>query len=180
MNCSSAEKFFEPFLDGALSAPQHAGLLTHVDACAGCRGVLEELRVVDALLVTPRQIELAPNFTFATMAEVRALPPPRPYRAPLRAYLVSYLVAAWLLTGAAMLLAPQTMHALAGTLLDTARSIADALGGLGAVIARLFGRGGNALTAALGALLGLDVLLASGIAFALKYVRPRLPERSRS
>ncbi len=180
MNCSSAEKFFEPFLDGTLPAPQHTGLLMHVDACAACRGILEELRVVDALLVTPRQIELAPNFTFATMAEVRALPPPRPYRTPVRAYLVSYLAAAWLLTGAAMLLAPQTMHALAGAVLDTARSIADAVGGLGTVIARLFGHGGNTLTAALGALLGLDVLLALGIALALKYVRPRLPERSRS
>ena len=79
-----------------------------------------------------------------------------------------------------MLLAPQMMHALAGTTLDIARSIADAVGGLGAVIARLFDRDGNVLTALLGGLLVLDAVLVAAFGFALKYVRPRLVERLRS
>jgi hypothetical protein len=180
MNCSSTEALFERFLDGELPAPLRDGLVAHVDRCADCRGVLEELRVVDALLREPRQVGLAPNFTFATLAEVRALPAPVPHHPPIRAYLVSYLVAAWLLAGTAFLFAPQTMHALAGTSLDIARSITDAIGGLGGVVSRSFGRGGSVLTAMLGALLALDTLLVVGFGFALKYVRPRLVERLRS
>lgn len=180
MNCSSTEALFERFLDGELPVAQRDSFLAHIDRCAECRGVLEELRVVDALLLEPRQIELAPNFTFATMAEARGVPPPGLYHAPIRAYLVAYLVAAWLVAGAALLIAPQMMQALAGTTLDVARNVSDAVGGLGAVISRLFGRGGNVLTALLGALLALDVMLVAGFGFALKYVRPRLVERLRS
>jgi hypothetical protein len=180
MSCSSAEAFFEPFLDGKLAGTQRAALLAHVDGCAGCRSVLEELRVVDGLLTTPREVALAPNFTFATMAETRALHAPACYRPPVRAYLVSYLAAAWLLAAAALLFAPQTMHALSGVVLDFARSVLEAAGGLGAMVARWFGRGGNVLTALLGALLALDVVLVLGFGFALKYMRPRLVERLRS
>jgi anti-sigma factor RsiW len=180
MNCSSTEARFERLLEGDLATGQRDAVLAHLDGCAGCRGVLEELRVVDALLTQPREVVLAANFTFATMAEARAMRAPALYRAPVGAYLVSYLAAAWLIAGAAMLLAPQTMHTLVGATLDIARSIAAAVGGLGSVIARLFGRGGNTLTAALGALLAIDILLVIGLGFALRYVRPRLVERLRS
>jgi hypothetical protein len=180
MSCSSAEALFERFLEGEIPLAQRRGFLAHVDRCAGCRAVLEELRVVDALLLAPRRIELAANFTFATMAEARSLRPPGANRPPLRAYLVSYLVAAWLIAGAALLIAPQMMQALGGTTLDVARNISDAFGGIGGVVARLFGRGGNVLTAVLGTLLALDVMLVAGFGFALKYVRPRLVERLRS
>jgi hypothetical protein len=90
------------------------------------------------------------------------------------------MVAVWLIAGAALLLAPQMMQALGGTTLDIARNISDAFGGIGGVVARLFGRGGNVLTAVLGTLLALDVMLVAGFGFALKYVRPRLVERLRS
>jgi anti-sigma factor RsiW len=179
MSCSSAEALFERFLDGELATAQQGEFLAHIDACAGCRSVLEELRVVDGLLNTPRRVPLAPNFTFATMAEARVLRAPAQYQAPIRAYLVSYLVAAWLIAGAALVFAPQTLHALSGVVLDAARGVAEAFGGLGNMVARLFGRGGNVLTALLGALLALDVLLVAGFGFALKYMRPRLVERIR-
>jgi predicted anti-sigma-YlaC factor YlaD len=180
MSCSSAEALFERFLDGELTAAQHAGVLAHVDGCTGCRCVFDELRQVDALLCEPRQVELSANFTSATMAEARAFGPPVPPHAPLRAYLASYLAGAWLLAGAAVLLAPQVVHAAAGTLVEVARSAADVAGGLGAVVARLFGRGGNVLAALLAALLALDALLVVGCGLALRFVRPRLVERLRS
>jgi hypothetical protein len=180
MSCSSTEALFEPFLDGELPAAARGELIAHVDRCAGCRGVLEELRVVDALLIEPRRIDLAPNFTFAVMAEARALAAPAPYRPPVRAYLVSYLVGAWLLAGVAMAFAPLTMRALAGTTLDIARSIFGAIGALGAVIGRSFGRGGNVLSALLAALLLVDAALIAAGGLALKYVRPLLVERLRS
>jgi len=180
MNCSSAERLFDPFLAGELSGKATGKVVGHIDRCTGCRTMIEELRSVDALLNAPRRIELAPNFTFATMAEVRSVAAPRAYRTPLRAYLVSYLVAAWLIAAAGLLFVPQTMYALAGTTLDVARDIADAFGGVAAVIARLFGRGGTILSAVLGALLLLDVMVVVGLGAALRYVRPRLVDRLRS
>lgn len=179
MSCSSAEALFERFLDGNLIRTQRGELLAHIDGCAGCRSVLEELRVVDGLLNTPREVLLAPNFTFATMAETRALRAPAYYQPPVRAYVVSYLAATWLIAVAALLFAPQTMHALSGAILDFARSILAAAGGIGAMIARWLTRGGNVLPALLGALLALDLLLVTGFGFALKYMRPRLVERLR-
>jgi anti-sigma factor RsiW len=180
MNCSSAEALFEQILDGDVPPAKRGGFVAHIERCAACSGLLAELRVVDGLLRAPRQVALAPNFTFATMAEACTLRAPQPYRAPVRAYLVSYLAGAWLIAGAALLLAPGPMRALGGTTLDVARSIADAVGGLGAVIVRSFGRGGTMLTALLGALLLLDTVLVAGFGFALNYVRPRLAERLRS
>ena len=50
MNCSWCEERFERLLDGLLNAAETARLRAHVDACAACSGLLEELRVVDALL----------------------------------------------------------------------------------------------------------------------------------
>jgi anti-sigma factor RsiW len=180
MSCSSSEELFERFLDGEISTAQRARLLAHVDRCASCRGMLEELRAVDALLLAPRRIELAPNFTFATMAEARTLPPPQPVYPPILAYLVSYLVAAWLSAGAALLLAPSSMHALSGTLVDIARSIADALAGFGTVTASTLGHGGGIVTAGLAAfLLVVDVALVFAFGAAFKFVRPRLAERLR-
>jgi len=180
MNCSSTEELFERFLDGQLAPAERGGMLAHVDGCANCHSVLEELRVVDALLLEPRRIELTPNFTFATMAEARALPPPAVYNAPIRAYVVSYLAAAWMIAGAAVLLAPQMTHAVTATILDVGRSVADAIGGLGTVISRAFGHGGSTMGAILGALLALDAMLVAALGAALKYVRPRLVERLRS
>jgi hypothetical protein len=72
------------------------------------------------------------------------------------------------------------MHALGGTTLAIARDIADAIGAVGGVIGRVFGRGGNVLSACLGGLLALDAIVLVGFGLALRYVRPRLVERLRS
>ncbi len=76
MNCSSSEDRFEEYLDGTLAPAVRVRLRAHLDGCGSCQGMLEELRVVDALIAAPRSVELPENFTFATMAEVRALPRP--------------------------------------------------------------------------------------------------------
>ncbi|GAC1403788.1 MAG: hypothetical protein NVSMB64_06060 [Candidatus Velthaea sp.] len=180
MNCRSSEARFEPFLDGELVPRERVELIAHVEACAACRSLLEELRVVDALLLEPRDVQLAPNFTFATMAEVRALPAPRVDRSPMAAYIVSYLVAVWLIVAAAFVLSPNVVHLLGAMLFDIASSIANALGGLTHVLARSLGRDGNALPAVVSGLLVLDITLALAFGAALAYVRPRLAERFRS
>lgn len=180
MSCSSAEELFERFLDGEVTSAERSRILGHLDTCANCRTLLEELRVVDALLLEPRRVELAPNFTFATMSETCALGAPLTHAAPIRAYVVSYLAAAWLIAAALLVLAPQTMHALAGTVVDVARSVADAVGGLGAMISRTLGRSGSTIAAMLGALFALDVVLVVCFGAALKFARPRWVGRLRS
>ncbi len=180
MNCRSAERAFEGFLDGTLAPRERTALLAHVDACDPCRGTLEELRVVDALLLEPREIRLAENFTFAMMAEVRAQPRPERPRSRAGAFAVAYLAAAWMLIGAIALLAPHTIHVLAASALDFSRTVVDALGGAGGAIASLFGRGpAGVLVAALVAL-AAEAALAAAIGGAIRFVGPRLAARLRS
>jgi anti-sigma factor RsiW len=180
VTCSWSEERFERFLDGDLMPLERTRLVAHVDACDPCRSLLEELRVVDALLLRPRAIEPEPNFTFKTMAEVRALPLPAPPRHRLPAYLVCYVVAAWLLIGAGFLLAPQTMHAFGETALDVARTVAVALGGMWHVAIHLGDRGElTAWTTFAGGIVLVDLMLVVAIVASARIAAPWLAERQR-
>jgi len=178
VSCSSSEALFEAYLDDTLLPAQRARLLRHLNGCGRCKGVLDELRVVDALLAGPRQVELPPNFTFAAMAEVRSLPRPHVTHAPLLAYLISYLVAAWLLVGAGFLLAGSAMRAFGETALDTSAQLVHTAGAIGSAGARVAGDFGS-LTAFLGAAIVLDVAVALALVVGFAVVRPRLAERLR-
>jgi anti-sigma factor RsiW len=179
VNCSSFEDRFEEYLDGTLTPAVRVRLRAHLDRCGSCQGVLEELRVVDALIAAPRSLELPGNFTFATMAEVRALPRPHGSPVPVVAYLVSYLAAAWLLIGAGFLLAANLMRAFGETTLDLAGSLARSLGALGHAGARLLGDFGG-LGTVLGTALVLDVVVGLALIVGFTVVRPHLAERLRS
>jgi len=179
VNCTSAERAFEGFLDGTLVARERSAVLAHVDGCDPCRGLLEELRVVDALLLAPREIRLAENFTFATMAEVRAQPRPQRPKSRAGAFAVAYLAAAWMLIGAIALLAPHTMHVLGAAAFAFSRTVVDAFGGTGGALANLLGHSPAALPIAALLALATEMVLAAGIGGAIRYVRPRLAERLR-
>ena len=179
MTCSSSEALFEAYLDDTLTPAQRARLLTHLKGCGSCKGILDELRVVDALLAAPRTVELPQNFTFATMAEIRSLPRPYCSPVPLVAYLVSYLVAAWLLVGAGFLLASTTMRAIGETALDVSAQLARTFGTVGHAGARALGDFGS-LGTFLGAAIVLDVAVAIALVVGFAVVRPRLVERLRS
>ncbi len=179
MTCSSSEALFEAYLDDALIPAMRARLVAHVNGCGRCKGVLEELRVVDALLAAPRVVELPENFTFATMAEIRSLPRPHASPAPVVAYLVSYLVAAWLLIGAGSLLAASAMRAFGETLLDAGREIVRVAGAFGHAGARIVGDFGP-LGTFVGAAIALDVAVAVAVVVGFTIVRPRLANRLRS
>lgn len=179
MSCNSSEALFEAYLDDTLVPAQRARLLAHLNGCGRCKGVLDELRIVDALLAGPRPIDLPRNFTFATMAEVRSLPRPHVSSAPVYAYLVSYLVAAWLLIGAGFLLAASAMRAFGETALDVSAQLARTFGIVGHAGARVAGDFG-ALGPLLGAALILDVVVALALVVGFTLVRPRLAERLRS
>lgn len=178
MSCSSSEALFEGYLDNTLAPSQRAKLLAHLGACGRCTGILEELRVVDALLVGPRTIELPPNFTFATMAEVRSVPRPYVSRAPVYAYLVSYLAAAWLLVGAGFLLAMPAMRAFFETALDASAAAWRTVGSVSHALTHVAGDFGN-LGTVLGAAIVLDVVLAAALLVGIGVIRPRVRERLR-
>ncbi len=179
MSCSSSEALFEAYLDHTLTPAQRARLLAHLNGCGGCKGMLEELRVVDALLAGPRVVGLPENFTFATMAEVRSLPRPHVSHAPVFAYMVSYLVAAWLLVGAGFLLASSTLRAVGETILDVTREVLRTLGSLGHAGTRLAGDFGS-LGTFVGAAVVLDIAVAVALIVGIAVIRPRLAERQRS
>jgi len=179
VSCSSSEALFEAYLDDTLLPAQRVRLLNHLGACGRCKGVLDELRVVDALMIAPRHVELPANFTFATMAEIRTLPRPHVSSAPVYAYLVSYLVAAWLLIGASFLLAGPAMRAFGETALDASAQLFHTFGTFGHAGARVLGDFGS-LGALFGGAIVLDIAVALALIVGFTVVRPRLAERIRS
>jgi anti-sigma factor RsiW len=178
VSCNSSERLFEGYLDGTLAPAQRARLLAHLSSCGPCKGVLDELRVVDALIIAPRHVELPENFTFATMAEIRSLPRPHASAVPAYAYLVSYLAAAWLLIGAGFLLASSAMRAFGETALDVSANVLRTIGPVGHAGARLLGDFGSA-GAFFGAAMLLDVTIVLALIAGFVIVRPRIAERSR-
>jgi hypothetical protein len=180
VNCSWSEERFEGLLDGTLLPAERGRVLAHVDACDACRSLLEELRVVDALLLAPRAVDPAPNFTFATMAEIRTLPAPRRRRPRIAAYVVCYVVAAWLVIGAGVLLDAPTLRAWGETALDAMLTAGGALAGIAHVAAHLGDRGDFAsLAAAAVVFVAADVVLAAALVAAVRFA-PRVLERQRS
>ena len=180
MTCSWCEERFERFLDGHVTEAERSMLLRHVDGCDNCHGLLEELRVVDALLIEPSPVELPPNFTHATMAEVEALPEPRTCRVPLLAWLVSFTVAAWALIGVAFVLAPTTMIAAGELSLDVAHDVLYAFGGIVRAVGHLGSRGDlSSLTTVAGSVVIADAIVLVAIIAALRFARPLIAERLR-
>jgi hypothetical protein len=168
VTCSWCEERFELFLDDALTGGERARLLAHVDRCDACLGLLEELRVVDALLLAPRMVELPANFTLATMADVRTLPPPCTYRAPIAATLIAYTVAAWSLAGAAVLIAP-----------DEVRAAGQNAWAIGGTVVGAFSGLQHAWTTVAGGVVVADAIVLVAVAAALRAARPRIVERLR-
>jgi anti-sigma factor RsiW len=179
VTCSWCEERFERFIDGELSDGDRARLLAHVDTCDACRGLLEELRVVDALLLTPRTIELPENFTLATMADVKAMPHPCPLRTPLAATLVAYVVGAWSLLGAAVLIAPQHVIGACRSVLTVAATVMGAFSGLWHTFLHLGDRAGVGSTTLAGGALIADGMVLVAVVLLLRAARPLIAERLR-
>jgi len=181
VTCSWCEERFARLLDDELPAAERTRLLTHVDACDACRSLLEELRVVDALLLRPRAIEPGAAFTDATMSELRALPPPSPPRSRVPAYLTCYVVGAWCLIAAGFVLARHRMLTLGEALRDVAQTLLVALGGVLHVAAHLGDRGDLSSWGALaGGVVAIDVALLLTLVAARRYGAPWFAQRYRS
>jgi anti-sigma factor RsiW len=177
MRCSSFEPLLDDFVDGTLSPLVRARVLRHVDECDHCRGLLEELRVVDALLLVPRQLDSAANFTFRTMAEVRTMRSPHVHRTPALGVVLAYLVFAWIAIGAWFVLGGQTSRGTLGFFGTLAVQYGQGVASLSHATARLFGAATPDVGVAMGAILAFDALLAVGLIFAYALLRARWTER---
>lgn len=163
LRCSYSEARLAAYVDGELTAIERARVSQHVAQCAHCAALLEEFRVIDALLLTPRRIAPAPNFTFKVMAEIRAFPAPRVRHASSLSVLGTYVVFAWATIGAFLIWGGASARAMLAWMAAGLAHNANAFGNLAAVTGHLFGRQTPDVTAAMGAVLGADVLVAGAI-----------------
>jgi anti-sigma factor RsiW len=152
-------------------------ITAHLRECVSCRELLDELKNVDALLATTRVPQLAENFTFAVMAEVRSMPAPRARQHPVWSFLVLYSAAAWVACVLAMVIThtgPAAVIAAFSGALSHAGIIAS---GVSANTAHGLAPFTPTLAAFGAGVLAIDFAL--GCAFALVYfvIRPRVVAR---
>lgn len=173
MRCSSCEILLDRYVEATLQPRQMAAVSAHVKTCDRCAGLVNELRVVDALMATTKSVDLPANFTFAVMAEARTMPVAAERRLSVWSLLVFYLVAAWIaLSGGFALLGPRAafvQHAF-GAVWSSTLEVFAAVGGIAHGVA-------PAAPAVLGVVsfvLFVDVLLAGAFIFFYRSVRPRL------
>ncbi|HEX5275365.1 MAG TPA: zf-HC2 domain-containing protein [Candidatus Rubrimentiphilum sp.] len=170
MRCSSCEPLLDRYLEGTLSPREMIDTTAHIGSCAACARLLEEVKVVDALLFTTDVPDLPNNFTFAVMAETSSMPAPQPHKHRLWSFFALYLTAAWIaalavfaVSGASL---PKIGAAVAAAFGGVAQSFAGGAAGIahGAPVLATFGAG----------VLSVDLTLAAAGAAIYFLIRPRL------
>ena len=180
MRCSSFSLALDEYVDGTLTPVQNARIEAHVAACPDCAALLAELRVIDALLIAPRTLDPAPNFTFKVMAEVRCLPPPhRHHHVPLAA-IGTYIVFGWIAIGAFFFFGGQTARAAFASVGAAIAANVRGFGSLSTAVGHVFGPHTLGVTAAMGLLLGCDLLAAALVVTVFGYGRARKLAAQRS
>lgn len=132
-----------------------------------------ELRVVDALLATTRVVDLAPNFTFAIMAEVRTIPVTASRRVSPWALVSFYLVGVWIAMVAAALAFAPHLGILSTIALRARHSVLEALSAV-AGTAHAFAPSAPFVAAFVVSVLVLDLALIAALIVFYRNVRPRL------
>jgi anti-sigma factor RsiW len=178
VRCSSSRRLFERLLDASLSARTEHALRLHFERCSDCAAIFEQFRVVDALLLRPPAVDLAPNFTQRAMAEMQAIRAPRPAPLSVLPFLAVYLAASWLGIGLALVFAGSQTRAVLATMLATSGNELTAVAAFAQATAHSFGSGLFELTAVSAGTLLLDVTIAFALAGAYIVLRPR-PESPR-
>jgi anti-sigma factor RsiW len=173
MRCSWCEPLLAEYIEGSLSARRMAVVARHVHGCASCTALVEELKVIDALLATTTTPELPTNFTFAVMAHARSMPVPERRLMPVWMAVASYVLAVWLLAGGWFLLRGTGAIAGAHHALAPFGSGLLAFANLGAGAGHALAPNAIALGAIVSGVLVLDVLALAGLLYFYRYVRPR-------
>lgn len=169
MHCSSCEPELDRYLEGTLSPRRMAQIREHLASCASCQGLLDEVKVVDALLFTTDPPALPENFTFAVMADVNSLPVPQAPPHRFWSFLAVYSAAAWVATVVALVVTRTSPAVILGWL---SNAYAATMHGIGVAFAAVPQTAPQ--VAALGiVVLMLDAIIAAGIAYYYFRVRPR-------
>ncbi len=169
MRCSSCEPLLDAYLEGTLPVRQARGVASHLRACPGCAALLQELRVVDALLTTARAPGVGPNFTARIVAVTKATQPRAPRRASLGFALLLYVTIAWV---AAAIVALR-VHDLAKLPMAFAAFVRGDLAAIDGA-ARALAPATPVAAAVVTAVLMLDLLLVAAIFYGYRRLRPLL------
>ncbi|MGH7661768.1 MAG: zf-HC2 domain-containing protein, partial [Vulcanimicrobiaceae bacterium] len=167
MRCNTSEALFDGRLEGTLTWLQRTRLDAHLERCGRCSAVLEELRVIDALLLTPRALEPAPNFTFKAMAEIRTLPQPQRVRAQWPWMFGLYLALSWLSIGAWFAIGRPDGHAAVVIAGDSLQHVVAAAAGFTRAL-------GSTIVAEIVALM---LVADAGLLFGILYLHARFTRR---
>jgi anti-sigma factor RsiW len=173
MRCSSFEPLLDAYVDGELTPARRARIAAHVESCANCAALLTELRVIDGLLLSPRGLEPAPNFTIKVMADVRAVAAPRAHRSAHLAVLGTYVVFGWMAIGSFLMFGGQAARAMVAWLGGGVARVAATGAALSGTTGSLFGRQTFDVTAAMGALIAVDLILVATIVALYAFLRAR-------
>jgi len=174
VRCSSCNALLVGYIEETLTAHETARVRAHLEACPICRHILEELRVVDAFLLTVHPPEPAENLTFRVMAEVRSLPAHRARHASFLSVGATYLVFAWCLLFAWFRFGGVVAHASLALLQTVALQYLSAAKPLMNATAHLFGHQTIGVTAAMLCVLALDIVAAAALVASYVFVLPRL------
>jgi predicted anti-sigma-YlaC factor YlaD len=167
MRCSSCEPMLDDHLEATLSRRQMREVALHLGSCPACRGLFEELRVIDALLTTTQpRARIGSDFTAAGISAAAAAPPHPRKRVALWVPLLAYLCIAWALVAFAALNARGVAGLLERFAASGERSLAAVEAGLRAVAPET----AIAAAAVTGVLL-VDLLLLAGIFYGYRRLR---------
>ena len=146
----------------------------HLKTCAHCTSLLDELKIVDALLTTVRTPEPVANLTFAVMAEVRSMPVPVTPRTHVGALLGFYIVVAWAMIALWLHFAGITAQSAFASGLGATSQMWTTANALSTGATGSFGHGSSFVPAIVASALALDLAVAGAIALLYIVVRPRL------
>ncbi len=177
MRCSACEPLLDRYVEGTLKPPQMIAITAHLRDCESCRALLEELRAVDGLFATTPVMDLPQNFTFAVMAEARALPAPRARQHPLWSFLILYSAAAWVAAVLALAITGTPPAAVAGVISRTLMRVGSFSSATAATLSHGFSHQTPALAAFGAGVLFIDVAVAGAFALLYFVIRPRLAAR---
>lgn len=169
VRCSSCEPLLDAYLEGTLSARQLRTVGTHVGACSACRGLLAELRVVDALLTTAKAPNVGANFTATVVSAARDTQPRTRQRLPIGLALLLYLGIAWAATAVMIFRTPNLSYLRAAGTATAARDLAA----FGAAL-RALAPATPVAAATVTAILLLDLLLFIALFYGYRAVHPRI------
>jgi len=166
----------EHYLAGGLRPRYAFAVREHLARCPECAALLQETKVVDALLATAPTVELASDFTVAAMDQVRAMAAPRRARPSPWAFLIVYLAAVWFAGFIWLTVTGQSVTGVTAAIVRHVAAVGSMVGSLAGSEHTLGHHAATVLAFGLVVLL-LDVVLLIGLFIVHRVLRPHLAAR---